>query len=448
MSGSCGGHCVQTVKSSRNEYRIGPGGAWSGDISVPGDKSISHRALMLGAVADGESLIRGLLSGDDCLATAAALRRMGVRITHLGDSEWTVGGVGLRGLQAPDGPLDLGNSGTGMRLLTGLLAAQRFGTVLVGDESLMQRPMSRVEKPLNAMGALIETESGRPPIRITGGRTLRAIDYPMPVASAQVKSAILLAALYAEGTTSITEPGVSRDHTERMLRAFGVNVEVEGRRVRLSPPDRLGAMRIDVPGDFSSAAFFIVGACVGATGPVRIRNVGINPTRTGLLTILEAMGARIRIERKGIDLAEPVADILAERSELTGIEVPPALVPNAIDEFPALCIAAAAAHGDTVISDAAELRVKESDRLSAMAKGLGSLGIACTESPDGLTVTGGNFTGGVVESFGDHRIAMAFAVAGHIAKGPVIVRGTRNVTTSFPGFVDKMRSLGANIEEG
>jgi len=433
--------------SVSNCYRIEPGGACAGTLAVPGDKSISHRALMLGAIAEGVTEIRGLLAGEDCLATAAALRRMGVAIEQRDDGLWVVDGVGMQGLHAADGPLDLGNSGTGMRLLSGLLAAQKFDSVLIGDESLMRRPMMRVARPLSEMGAAIETTGGCPPLQITGNRELVAIDYAMPVASAQVKSAIMLAALYAKGTTAITEPGVSRDHSERMLRAFGVDVRVDGRRVSVVPPARLQAREIEVPGDFSSAAFFVVAACIGATGPVCLRDVGVNPTRTGLLGILTEMGGRIRVEPKSPEGAEPIADIYIERSELRGIHVPPALVPNAIDEFPILCIAAAAAHGTTLISEAAELRVKESDRIAAMARGLSALGIACEERPDGMEIHGGRMDGGEVDSCGDHRIAMAFAIAGCFARAAVLVRNTRNVATSFPGFVATMQNFGARIAE-
>ena len=430
-----------------NSYRIEQGGRWCGTVDVPGDKSISHRALMLGAIAEGTTRIRGLLAGEDCLATAAALRRMGVTIEPHGGDRWTVSGVGMHGLRAADSALDLGNSGTGMRLMSGLLAAQAFDSVLVGDESLMQRPMLRIARPLNEMGASVETDCGRPPLRISGNCELVAIDYSMPVASAQVKSAILFAALYANGVTTVTEPGVSRDHTERMLQAFGVEVRVDGRRVSLFPPVRLQALDIEVPGDFSSAAFFIVGACIGATGPVCLRNVGVNSTRTGLLGILAEMGAQIRVEPKAPGGAEPVADIYVERSELKGIHVPPALVPNAIDEFPILCIAAAAAEGETLVTEAGELRVKESDRISAMARGLTALGISCEERPDGILIRGGQICGGEVDSQDDHRIAMAFAIAGCNALDPVMIRNTTNVATSFPGFVDAMLGVGARIVE-
>lgn len=428
-------------------YLTEPGGSLTGDFSVPGDKSISHRALMLGAIADGTSSIRGLLAGEDCLATAEALRGLGVTIVDEGGDRWSVVGAGLHGLQAPREPLDLGNSGTGMRLMAGLLAGQDFDSMLVGDESLMKRPMNRVAVPLNAMGAAITTESGTPPLRIFGRRMLNAIDYEMPVASAQVKSAILLAGLYAKGQTSVTEPGVSRDHTERMLDAFGVRVSVSGRRVSMTPPQTLPAMNIDVPGDFSSAAFFIVAGCIGATGPLCIRNVGVNPTRTGLLDILAMMNASIRVTPRVQATVEPVADIFVERSDLNGVIVPPGLVPNAIDEFPVLCIAAAAARGTTVFSQAAELRVKESDRIAAMATGLTRLGITCAEGADGMTIEGGRFEGGEVDSFGDHRIAMAFAVAGQSAVDRVLIRDTANVATSFPGFPELMRGLGAHLEE-
>jgi 3-phosphoshikimate 1-carboxyvinyltransferase len=341
----------------------------------------------------------------------------------------------------------MGNAGTAMRLFTGLLSGQDFDTTLVGDSSLMKRPMERVAVPLRLMGAAVETSDGRPPVRIYGRRRLRGIDYRLEVASAQVKSAILLAGLYAEGTTSVTEPAVTRDHTERMLRAFGVPVEVAGARVAVSPGEPRGCA-VEVPGDISSAAFFIVAATVAGSGPLVIRNVGVNPTRTGLLDILRLMGGRIELLNQHRAGDEPVADLLVHPAPLHGIAVPAELVPLAIDEFPVLFVAAALARGETLVTGAAELRVKESDRIGVMAEGLAALGASVEARPDGMLIRGGRLSGGIVDSHGDHRVAMSFAVAATCAERPVEILDVANVATSFPDFPGVARSAGLGITAG
>lgn len=406
-----------------------------GTLDIPGDKSVSHRAVMFAALADGTSTIDGFLEGEDTRATAAIFARLGVRIQTPSPSRRIVHGVGVDGLKAADGPLDCGNAGTGMRLLAGLLAAQPFDSVLVGDESLSRRPMRRVTGPLARMGARIDTEpDGKPPLRIHGGQTLHGIDYVLPVASAQVKSAILLAGLYAQGTTSVTEPHPTRDYTERMLAAFGVDIEFSPGFARLRGGQRLRATDVAVPADFSSAAFFLVAASIVPGSELRLRQVGLNPRRTGLLQALRLMGADIREENAGEHGGEPVADLVVRYAPLRGIEVPVELVPDMIDEFPALFAAAACAEGPTVVRGAAELRVKESDRLAAMATGLRTLGLRVDETPDGATIHPGALGGGTIESHADHRIAMAFAVAAQRAAGEVRIRDVANVATSFPGF--------------
>jgi 3-phosphoshikimate 1-carboxyvinyltransferase len=427
-------------------YRARPISTLRGELAVPGDKSISHRALMLAGIATGQTRISGFLDSEDCLATLAAMRALGVIVSHPQAQVVEVTGAGLHGLRGSPLPLDMGNSGTAMRLFAGLLAAQRFDSVLTGDASLMKRPMERVATPLRAMGAVIETRSGHAPLHIRGGQQLRAVSHELPVASAQVKSALLLAGLYAHGETSVIEPAVTRDHTERMLRAFGVQLEVEGRRARVSGPAQLRGHPIDVPGDFSSAAFFIVAACISAEAAVTIRNVGINPTRTGLLDILRQMGAEIRLTNARTSGAEPVADLEIERRELRGIAVPRGLVSLAIDEFPALFIAAACARGETLVTGAEELRVKESDRIAVMAEGLGALGVRTEVLPGGMRIWGGALGGGRVDSHGDHRIAMAFAIASARARGTIEIADVANVATSFPGFVATARGIGFDID--
>ncbi len=421
-------------------------GPITGDIRVPGDKSISHRAIMLGSLAEGVTEIEGFLEGEDALATLQAFRDMGVVIEGPDRGKVTVHGVGLRGLRAPAGVLYLGNSGTSMRLLAGLLAAQAFDTELTGDASLNRRPMERVAAPLRRMGAVIETAAGgRPPLRIRGGQTLHGIAYDLPVASAQVKSAILLAGLYAEGETSVREPAPTRDHSERMLKGFGYPLEVAGDRVSLCGGGCLLANRIDVPSDISSAAFFLVAATITPGSDLTLRHVGVNPTRTGVIDILRLMGADIELTNPREIGGEPVADLRVRHAALHGIEIPEALVPLAIDEFPVLFIAAVCASGETLLRGAAELRVKESDRIQVMADGLAALGVPSEVLEDGIRLQGSAMNGGTVDSHGDHRIAMAFAVAALRAAGEVVIRDCANVATSFPGFVELANETGFSI---
>jgi 3-phosphoshikimate 1-carboxyvinyltransferase len=428
-------------------YTVQPGGALRGRIRVPGDKSISHRAIMLGSLAEGVTEIEGFLEGDDALATLAAFRAMGVAIEGPVAGRVRIRGVGLDGLRSPDGPLYLGNSGTSMRLLAGLLAGQRFDTVLTGDPSLSRRPMKRVTEPLRRMGARIDTTAeGTAPLHIHGGAGLRGIDYALPVASAQVKSCLLLAGLYAQGRTCVTEPAPTRDHTERMLAGFGYTVERDGPRACVRLGGRLAATRIDVPADISSAAFFLVGASIAEGSDLLLEHVGVNPTRTGVLDILRAMGADLQISNAREAGGEPVADVRVRSSRLRGIHIPAELVPLAIDEFPALFIAAACAEGETVLTGAEELRVKESDRIQVMADGLRATGIDARPTADGMVVRGGTFRGGEVDSHGDHRIAMSFAMAALRASGAIRIRDCANVGTSFPGFVELAAGAGLGIE--
>jgi 3-phosphoshikimate 1-carboxyvinyltransferase len=431
-------------------WRVAPGGAIGGTVTVPGDKSISHRALMLGALAEGETRISGFLDGEDCLATARALEALGVRIRRPASTEVRVQGVGGSGLTAAATPLDMGNAGTAMRLMMGVLAPQPFDSTLIGDASLMRRPMERVAVPLRMMSARIDTHQGRPPVEIHGTPQLRAIHYELPVASAQVKSAVLLAGLAAAGYTRISEPAPSRDHTERMLEAFGVRLEREQRTITLQGGQALHGTQVRVPADFSSAAFFIVAGLLAAEQPLLLTNIGINPTRTGLLELLQRMGADIRVHaREGARdaCAEPVADIEVRRSPLRGITVPESLVPLAIDELPVFFVAAACARGETLVRGAHELRVKESDRLASMAAGLERLGVEHQLLPDGLWIRGAEaLSGGAIDSRGDHRVAMAFAVAALRARAPVEIADVANVATSFPGFVATAGAAGLAIE--
>jgi 3-phosphoshikimate 1-carboxyvinyltransferase len=435
------------VSARAKRFVAGPGVGVSGSISVPGDKSISHRAAILASIADGVTEIRGYLEGEDCLATIAALRAMGVAIERAAAGVLRIRGVGSHGLAAPRGSLDLGNSGTSMRLFAGLLAGQAFDATLVGDASLMQRPMERVAAPLRQMGADVRTANGMPPIAIGGGRKLRGRAHRLEIPSAQVKSALLLAGLQAEGRTSVLEPARTRDHTERMLRAFGVPVLEAGGEVAVDGPAGLAASRIDVPGDFSSAAFLIVAGLIAGVAPLRIQGVGVNPTRTALLDILRIMGAQIHVDGMQEIAGELRADIEVRPGRLHGIAVPTLLVPAAMDELPALFAAAAVADGETIVTGAGELRVKESDRLSAMAEGLAALGVAVNRSTEGLRIRGGPVHGGIVDSRGDHRIAMAFAVLGARAQGPVTIRDVQNVATSFPGFAETARAAGLELAE-
>ena len=439
-----------TASGTSARYRVEPGGEVAGELTVPGDKSISHRSLMLGGIAEGDTHITGFLAGEDCLATLRALQALGVRIERPEPRTVRVSGRGMEGLTATRAALDMGNAGTAMRLFMGLLAPQTFDSTLIGDESLMRRPMERVAKPLRLMGAEIHTQDGRPPVEIRGAPQLRAIDYVLPVASAQVKSAVLLAGLRAYGRTRVTEPAPSRDHTERMLSAFGVEVLREGANVAVEGGQRLTGTSVAVPADFSSAAFFLVAGCLAAERGLLLRNVGVNPTRTGLLEMLRLMGADIRVHAPRQDAqrgGEPVADIEVRKSRLKGIRVPESLVPLSIDEFPVFFIAAAVAEGETLVRGALELRVKESDRLAAMAEGLSVLGVENQLLEDGLWLRGGaRLGGGIIESHGDHRIAMAFAVAGLAATRTIEIRDVANVATSFPGFLDMARSAGLQIE--
>lgn len=420
-----------------------PGGSMTGTLRVPGDKSISHRSIMLGSLAEGVTEVEGFLEGEDSLATLQAFRDMGVVIEGPNDGRVKIFGVGLHGLKAAPGPLYLGNSGTSMRLLSGLLSGQSFDSVLTGDESLSRRPMGRVAKPLQQMGAKIETEAnGTPPVKISGRQKLRGIHYDMPMASAQVKSCVLLAGLYAEGETAVTEPAPTRDHTERMLRGFGYDVITEGNTARLSGGGRLKATHIDVPADISSAAFFMVAASITPGADVTLQHVGINPTRVGVINILRAMGGSVELLNEREVGGEPVADIRVRHAPLKGINIPEDQVPLAIDEFPALFVAAACAEGQTVLTGAEELRVKESDRIQVMADGLAVLGIDARPTPDGVIIQGGVMGSGTIDSHGDHRIAMSFTVASLRSTGTITITDCANVATSFPDFEKLATSAG------
>lgn len=413
-----------------------------GEIEVPSDKSISHRAIIISSIANGTSEVRGYLPSEDCLDTIKAMRCMGVDIIE-NNGLLKIRGAGLLGLKEPEDIIDVGNSGTTIRLLIGLLAAQRFFSVITGDSSIRRRPMKRVVHPLRMMGAEIYGRDGGDlaPIAISG-RRLNPINYPMPVASAQVKSALLLANLYANGKGLIIEPVRSRDHTERMLTFFGANIDVKGLFVSIEGDQNLNAQKVEVPGDISSAAFFIVAATVIDGSEIIIKKVGINPTRSGILDILKEMGADIRIDNKRIVSGEPVADICVRSSRLKGVEIKGDIIPRVIDEIPILCIAAALAEGETVIRDAGELRVKETDRISAMVIELRRIGVSAEEMPDGLRITGGKpMFGCTCLSYGDHRIAMSLAIAGLVAGGETIIEDTECINTSFPGFKEILGSL-------
>jgi len=439
---------VGTMHSTDLIYLANPGGSLSGRIRVPGDKSISHRSIMLGSLAEGVTEVEGFLEGEDALATLQAFRDMGVVIEGPQHGRVTIHGVGLHGLKPPPGPLYLGNSGTSMRLLSGLLAGQAFDTTLTGDASLSKRPMNRVAKPLRQMGALIETAAdGRPPLLIHGGRRLGGMTYEMPVASAQVKSCLLLAGLYAAGSTTVIEPAPTRDHTERMLRGFGYPVTSEGKSATVESGHKLTATRIEVPADISSAAFFLVAASIAPGSDLVLEHVGINPTRTGVIDILRLMGADLTLENQREVGGEPVADIRVRAAQLKGIDIPEDLVPLAIDEFPVLFIAAACAEGRTVLRGAEELRVKESDRIQVMADGLLALGVKVEPTPDGIIIDGGAYGGGEVNSHGDHRIAMAFSVASLRASAPIRIHDCANVATSFPNFLGLAGQVGIRVGE-
>lgn len=425
-------------------FRVRPSRRFAGTTEVPGDKSVSHRAALLGAIADGPTEVQGFLEADDCLRTMAAVQALGAEVTRKGPGHYRIAGAGLRGFQEPADVLDCGNSGTTARLLLGVLAGQPCWTFLTGDESLRRRPMGRIAEPLRAMGATVvgRADGTRLPLGVRGSAALRAIAWETPVASAQVKSAILLAGLYADGPVSVTEPAPSRDHSERMLARFGARVAREARRVTLSPSAAgLRGTTVRVPGDISSAAFLLVAGAIVPDGRVTVRDVGVNPTRTGLLDVLEAMG--VRIGRSGeSDEGEPTASLSVEAAALRGTTVGGALIPRLIDEVPALAVAAAVASGVTTIGDAAELRVKESDRIAALAGALGRLGARVREAPDGLVIEGGQrLRGAQVTSGGDHRMAMALVVAGLVAEGETVIEDTACVGTSFPGFVETVNAL-------
>ena len=428
------------------KFTVKNGGILKGNIRVPGDKSISHRSIMFGSIAEGTSHISGFLEGEDSLNTLRAFRAMGVEIEGPEDGKVVVHGVGMQGLKKPEQALDVGNSGTSMRLLAGLFSGLPFDVVLKGDNSLSKRPMARVTNPLTEMGAVVETAAeGRPPLKISGGKPLHGINYVMPMASAQVKSCCLLAGLYAEGKTCVTEPAPTRDHTERMLTAFGVPVEVNDSTMCLEGPAKLTACDIDVPADISSSAFFMVGASIAQGSDVTLEHVGINPTRTGVIDILKLMGANIELLNQREAGGEPVADIRVRSAQLKGAVIPEHLVPLAIDEFPVIFVAAACAEGETVITGAEELRVKECDRIQVMAEGLQALGVDARATDDGMVIQGGAIQSGTVHSHDDHRIAMAFSMAALCANGNIEIEDCDNVSTSFPSFVDLASNAGLSI---
>ena len=431
-----------------NSFIINGPGVLRGSITLPGDKSISHRAVILGAIAQGRTTIEGMLESEDVLSTVNALRNMGVKIVHHKEDGMVVEGVGLYGLKDPGQALNMGNSGTAMRLMAGVLVGQSFPSTLVGDDSLSQRPMARVVEPLRALGADITVQNaGYPPIQIKPVKQLRGVDYVMPVASAQVKSAFLLAALCAEGVSRVKEPTQTRDHTERMLRGFGHSISQQGDWIRVIGGMELGGAKLVVPGDLSSAAFFIVGAAIATESEIILKNVGVNPTRTGVIEILQQMGARIDCLNKKSVCGEPTADLVVSSSPLRGVKIEMHQVARAIDEFPILSIAAACARGKTTLHGAEELRVKESDRIRSIVSGLSELGISVEERPDGYAVTGGEILPGEVNSLSDHRIAMAFAIAGLVVSGSICIHDTANVRTSFPEFVELASSMGMPIQE-
>jgi 3-phosphoshikimate 1-carboxyvinyltransferase len=428
---------------------VRPARRLAGTVTVPGDKSISHRAMLFGAIARGRTEVVGYLEGEDCLGTIAAVRALGVDVTRKAPGHYLVDGAGLDGLAEPEAVVDCGNSGTTARLLLGLLAGQPFCTTLTGDASLRRRPMGRVVEPLGRMGATVlgRRDGSLLPLTVRGARPLRAITHVSPVASAQVKTAVLLAGLWADGPVTVQEPALSRDHTERMLAGFGARLTVSddaggGRRVSVTPGPTLRGQHLVVPGDLSSAAFFLVAGAVARDARLRVRGVGINPTRAGLLEALAAMGAGVAVHPAPGAGSEPAADLEVGPARLRGVELAGALIPRLIDEVPVLAVAAALAEGTTRIRDARELRVKESDRIAAVARELGRLGARVTEAPDGLSIEGGRpLRGAVVDSGGDHRMAMALVVAGLVAEGETVVEDTACIATSFPGFVEQLNAL-------
>lgn len=440
--------------TNKVNYLVEAGGKMCGRLRVPGDKSISHRSIIFGSIALGKTEVTGFLEGEDALATMNAFRAMGVKIQGPEKGRVTIEGVGLHGLKKPEHIIDCGNSGTTMRLLSGLLSAQQFDTILTGDVSLQKRPMRRVADPLTQMQAQVKTTAtGRPPLEITGKQPLKGIHYVMPVASAQVKSALLLAGLYAEGETTVIEPAPTRDHTERMLTAFGYPVVVSGAQreiISVRSGGTLTATNIEVPADISSAAFFMVAAAITPKADVTLTHVGLNPTRTGVIDILKLMGADLTIENQRLVGGEPVGDIRIRYVPLRGIHIPEELVPLAIDEFPALFIAAANAQGETVLTGAEELRVKESDRIQVMAEGLNVLGIENEVLADGIKIIGqpqGGYRGGEILTHHDHRIAMSFAIAALRAKEPIFIHECQNIATSFPTFWELAAQAGMHFKQ-
>lgn len=433
------------------KFIVKNGGKLQGNIRVPGDKSISHRSIMFGSLAEGVSHISGFLEGEDSLNTLRAFTAMGVNIEGPVEGKVVIHGVGMKGLKKPEHALDVGNSGTSMRLLAGLLSGQDFDLELSGDTSLSKRPMKRVTDPLSEMGVKVSTaEDGKPPIKMSGGALLKGIHYDMPMASAQVKSCLLLAGLYAQGKTCVTEPAITRDHTERMLNAFGWPVITEGSTMCIEGPAKLIACDIDVPADISSSAFFMVGASIAKGSDILLEHVGVNPTRTGVIDILRLMGADIELQNGRTVGGEPVADIRVRSAELKGIDVPEHLVPLAIDEFPAIFVAAACAQGETVVTGAEELRVKECDRIQVMADGLQQLGVDARSTDDGIIIQGGgigvgNTAAGAINSHDDHRIAMAFAMAALCSDSVIEIDDCDNVSTSFPDFVELATASGLSI---
>lgn len=426
-------------------YRINPGGSFVGNIKVDGDKSISHRAIMFGALAEGTTRVRDILEGEDVKATISAFRKMGILIEHV-EGDYLVHGNGLHGLRQPQSALDMGNSGTAFRLLAGILCGQQWSSTMFGDASLNKRPMGRIINPLRQMGAEIESNNDRPPLIVHPSSGLSGIRYELPVASAQVKSAILLAGLYAKGETSVKESAPTRDHTERMLSGFGYQVSRDGSWISLRGGGSLSAGQIEVPADLSSATFFILGALISKDSDLLLSRVGVNPSRSGVLPILKRMGANVERANETDVGGEPAADLRVRSSRLVGTRIDANDVALAVDEIPAMAVAAACADGVTEIRGAEELRVKESDRISSTVTGLRNLGINVEEHSDGMTITGGRFHGGEVQSEGDHRIAMAFSMAANVASGPVKVADIDCVATSFPNFYQLARQAGLDVE--